>query len=67
MMAKAERRRELRKSRKDRTPKRIAKRRYVESPEDRMATDDEKCYAKEADEANEKEARDDGLQAAEES
>ncbi|KAK2685120.1 hypothetical protein ACKAV7_004179 [Fusarium commune] len=60
MMAKAEWSTELRKSRKNRTPKRITKRRYVESPEDKMGTDDEKRYSQEADEANGKEDRDDG-------
>ncbi|KAH7216340.1 hypothetical protein DER44DRAFT_741877 [Fusarium oxysporum] len=60
MMAKAELSMELRKRRKDRTPKRITKRRYVESSEDKMGTDDEKCCSHEADNAIDKEDGDNG-------
>ncbi|KAL7756967.1 hypothetical protein ACKLNR_013960 [Fusarium oxysporum f. sp. zingiberi] len=60
MMAKAERSMELRKRRKDRTPKRITKRRYVESSEDKMGTDDEKRCSQEADNANDKGDGDNG-------
>ncbi|RKK50555.1 hypothetical protein BFJ67_g6342 [Fusarium oxysporum f. sp. cepae] len=61
MMAKAERSMELRKRRKDRTPKRITKRRYVETSEDKMGTEDEKRCSQEADNANGKEGGDNGV------
>ncbi|RKL43028.1 hypothetical protein BFJ70_g4725 [Fusarium oxysporum] len=61
MMAKAERSMELRKRQKERTPKRITKRRYVETSEDKMGTEDEKRCSQEADNANDKEGGDNGV------